>query len=98
MMAKKKTSSRGLKTKQTRAPVDDEISFMDIETNRSHHIKKGDFEQELKRIHDHLQSILNNIGTIGKYSLKEIEFSVGVSAGFIVVTVQGGITLRYAMP
>ncbi|MGB6527018.1 MAG: hypothetical protein WBF33_02825 [Candidatus Nitrosopolaris sp.] len=71
---------------------------MDIETNRRHHMKKGNFEQELKRIHDHLQSILNNIGTIGKYSLKEIEFSVGVSAGFIVVTVQGGITLRYAMP
>ena len=95
---KNRKSSRQRKLKQIQPPATDEISFIDVETNRPHHMKKDAFERELKRIHDHLQNTLKDIETIGKYALKEIEFSVGVSAGFIVVTVQGGKTLRYALP
>ncbi len=95
----KATKNRGRRTKQiNRPPSTGEISFIDAETNRPRHMQKDAFERELKRIHNHLENTLKDIQTIGKYSLKEIEFSVGVSAGFIVVTVNGGITLRYALP
>jgi hypothetical protein len=95
MVTNKKRKPPKAKSYEQDLPGPDEISFIDVRTNELRHMKKGAFEDELKKIHDHLQNVLRDIEKLGNYTLKEIEFSVGVSAGFIIVTVQGGITIRY---
>ena len=42
---------------------------------------------------DTLAKVLNKVDTIGNYKLDTIGFSVGVSAGIFVMTVEGGISL-----
>jgi hypothetical protein len=76
----------------------DVIRFTDARTKKIRFFKKKDFETELKKIYDTITATLPKIGKIGKYQLKDIELSVGVSGNFVVVTVEGGITLRYSYP
>jgi hypothetical protein len=71
------------------------IPFSDVQSKRVHLFKKKDFEEELKKIYDRIVGTLPQLEKMGNYALEEIEISVGVSGGILVLTVQGGITLRY---
>jgi hypothetical protein len=76
----------------------DMVSFADVKTKQIRSLKRKDFEAELKKIYDTISATLPRIGKLGKYELKDIELSVGVSGNFVVVTVEGGIVLRYSLP
>jgi hypothetical protein len=89
----KKTSSRG--KKKPRLMTQETIPFSDVQSKRVHLFKKKDFEEELKKIYDRIVGTLPQLEKMGNYGLEEIEISVGVSGGILVLTVQGGITLRY---
>ncbi len=58
-------------------------------------LKKDDFEKELKKIYEQISNTVSEIEKMEKYQLNEIEISVGASGGFLVLTVEGGILLRY---
>ena len=74
------------------------IPFTDAKNRDVLLFRKKDFEEELKKIYNKILSILPSVQKLGQYSLNEIELSVGVSGGILVVTVEGGITLRYSIP
>ena len=76
-------------------PEADEISFIDATTNDRCDICTVRWEDELKKIHGHIENALKDIEKLANYTLNELDFSVGVSAGIVGATLHGGITLRY---
>ncbi len=72
------------------------IAFYDAKTRRVKSFRKDRFREELEKVATMLKDALAGFEKIGNYSLDEIEISLGVTAGYVVVTVEGGISLRYA--
>jgi hypothetical protein len=93
-MTKKKRSKRP-GNQITRSSQD--IGFADARTKDVSFFRRKDFEAELKKIYAAITAALPSIRKLGDYELKDIELSVGVSGDFVVVTVEGGITLRYSL-
>jgi Skp family chaperone for outer membrane proteins len=74
-------------------PVD---AFHDANTKQVYFLKRKNFEEELQKIYDKISSALTRVQKIGNYQLNEIEISVGMSSGILVLTLEGGITFRYS--
>jgi hypothetical protein len=101
MASNRKTrSKRKSQTQMNKLLVVEEevIPFSDAKNKDVLLFRKKDFEEELKKIYNKILAILPSVQKLGQYSLHEIELSVGVSGGILVVTVEGGITLRYSVP
>lgn len=90
-MVAKKTKSKKVK----KSAKEEGIPFLDIKTQKVYLLKKKDFEEELEKIYSKISSTLSKFEKLGKYNLDEIDISLGVSGGFVVFSVKGGVTLRY---
>ena len=67
-------------------------------TAKTHSVRafrKDTFREPLDRVVTTLQDSAKRLERIGDYRLEEIEIRLGVSAGRVVVTLEGGISLRY---
>ena len=51
----------------------------------------------LQKFYDKISSALTRVQKIGNYQLNEIEISLVMSSGILVLTLEGGITLRYSI-
>ena len=71
------------------------IPFADLETRHIEFLTAGKIENDLVNIRKRLEKILQNVDKVGAYGLDEISISVGVSAGNVVLTVEGGVTLTF---
>jgi Skp family chaperone for outer membrane proteins len=80
----------------TRKQPVDAIAFHDANTKQVYFLKRKNFEEELQKIYDKISSALTRVQKIGNYQLNEIEISVGMSSGILVLTLEGGITFRYS--
>jgi hypothetical protein len=85
-----------VKRKQ-RSPNETAIAMVDTKTKEVYFLGKKDIEKEVKKIHTRLGEILPHITKLGEFGLNEIELNVGIGGGIIVLTVEGGITLRYTL-
>jgi hypothetical protein len=71
------------------------ITLVDIQTGEPVTFARVDFEKKLVQFKNLLAKSLDKIATINDYSLDTIQLSIGVSAGWLVVTFEGGVTLVY---
>jgi hypothetical protein len=76
----------------------DVIPFTDQKTKAVYFLSRKDFGERLNEIYERIKDTISRAEKLGKYELDEIEISVGVSGGILVLNVQGGITLRYSLP
>lgn len=72
-----------------------EIAFYDLKTRGIKRIRKDKFSAQLDKVIATLKASLDKAGKIDNFSLESIDISLGVSAGIVVVTVEGGIGLHY---
>lgn len=99
LYALKGCSKSRLKAKSgSPAKREEYIAFYDLEAREVRRIPKDKFGQQLDRVIATLKASMAKAKTIEDYSLKTIDLTLGVSAGIVVVTVQGGITLHYEGP
>jgi hypothetical protein len=82
------------------SPVKKKESIMieDYKTKEICELSRRDFQEKLDEVINTVKKALGTINTIGKYQLKSFEITVGVTAGFVIVTLEGGITLNYELP
>jgi hypothetical protein len=93
------TSKREIATKTKKLEgLNDKIPFTDARTKEKFELNQKDFDEELRKIYEKVSKVVSKIEKLGKYQLQEIEISIGVSSGVLVVTVEGGIALRYSLP
>jgi hypothetical protein len=76
----------------------DTIPFSDSKTREIYFLNRKDLEEELEKLYNKISGALVKVEKIGKYELNQIELSVGISGGILVLTVEGGITLKYSVP
>ncbi len=88
---------RGTKVGRSKAKTvrpEDKIAFYDLKTKGVRAFRKDKFREQLDRVVTALQDSAKRPERIGEYRLEEIEIRLGVSAGLVVVTLEGGISLR----
>jgi hypothetical protein len=97
---RKTPSTRKSQTQMNKPLVlkEEVIPFTDAKSRDVLLFRRKDFEEELKKIYNKILTTLPSVQKLGQYSLHEIELSVGVSGGILVLTVEGGVTLRYSIP
>ena len=101
MASTRKTPSTRKSQTQMNKPLvlkEEVIPFTDAKSRDVLLFRRKDFEEELKKIYNKILTTLPSVQKLGQYSLHEIELSVGVSGGILVLTVEGGVTLRYSIP
>lgn len=86
-MAKSRIS-RSVKSK-------DQIHIVDVQSKQIAQLNRKDFQEKLEEIISIVKKALVKMEKIGDYELKSFQISVGVSAGIVIVTLEGGITLNY---
>jgi len=74
------------------------IRIVDVQTKQITQLNRKDFQDKLEEIISIVKKGLGNIEKIGVYELRSFQISVGVSAGIVIVTLEGGITLNYELP
>lgn len=74
------------------------IRIVDVQTKQIAQLNRKDFQDKVEEIISIVKKALGRIEKIGNYELKSFQISVGVSAGIVIVTLEGGITLNYEMP
>lgn len=74
------------------------IHIVDVQTKQITQLNRKDFQDKLEEIISIVKKALGNMEKIGKYELRSFQISVGVSAGIVIVTLEGGITLNYELP
>ncbi len=75
----------------------DQIRIVDVQSKQIAQLNRKDFQEKLEEIISIVKKALVKIEKIGDYELKSFQISVGVSAGIVIVTLEGGITLNYEM-
>ena len=73
----------------------DHIRIVDVQSKQIAQLNRKDFQEKLEEIISIVKKALIKIEKIGDYELKSFQISVGVSAGIVIVTLEGGITLNY---
>lgn len=56
-----------------------------------------DFDDRLRKLVEALKKLAAMLTKIGNYELKEFDVSIGLKAGFLVVSAEGSITLHYEL-
>jgi len=82
----------------TTAKSKDSIRIVDVQTKQIAQLNRKDFQDKLEEIISIVKKALGNMEKIGHYELRSFQISVGVSAGIVIVTLEGGITLNYELP
>lgn len=73
------------------------IRIVDVQTKQITQLNRKDFQDKLEEIIGIVRKALSKIEKIGNYELRSFQISVGVSAGIVIVTLEGGITLNYEL-
>lgn len=80
------------------AKREEDIAFYDLKAREVRRIPKHKFGEQLDEVIATLKASMAEAKRIEDYSLNTIDLTLGVSAGIVVVTVEGGITLPYEGP
>jgi hypothetical protein len=73
------------------------IRIEDYKTKEICELSRRDFQEKLDEVINTVKKSLGTINSIGKYQLKSFEITVGVTAGLVIVTLEGGLTLHYEL-
>jgi hypothetical protein len=76
----------------------DSVPVYDINTKKVVVLGREELEEQIDELYKKMLQVLSRIEKLGKYQLQDIEISIGFTAGFFVVTLEGGIVLRYTLP
>lgn len=71
------------------------IRIEDYKTKEICELSSRDFQEKLDEEINTVKKSLGTISSIGKYHLSSFEITVGVTAGLVIVTLEGGLTLHY---
>ena len=74
------------------------VRIVDVQTKQITELNRKDFQDKLEEIISIAKKSFGKIETIGNYKLKSFQISGGVIAGLVIVSLEGGITLNYALP
>jgi hypothetical protein len=75
----------------------DSVQVYDINTKKVVALGRKEFEEQIDELYQKMLKVLSGIERLGNYQLDEIEISIGFTAGVFVVTLEGGIVLRYRL-
>jgi hypothetical protein len=76
----------------------DSVRVYDIDAKKVVTLGRKEFEEQIDELYKKMLRVLSRIEKLGKYQLDEIQISIGFTAGVFVVTLEGGIVLRYTLP
>jgi hypothetical protein len=76
----------------------DSVLVYDINTKKVVPLRREELEEQIDELYKKMRKVLSRIEKLGKYQLQEIEISIGFTAGVFVVSLEGGIALRYTLP
>jgi hypothetical protein len=76
--------------------LQDGIPFADQDTKNVEFLSPANIERDLIKIKEKLEKVLQKVDKVGQYGLSEISLSVGVTAGVLALTVEGGVTLTFS--
>jgi hypothetical protein len=87
----------GKRTNLSKRPPDS-VRVYDIKTKKVVRLRKKELDKQIDELYKKMLQVLSRIEKLGKYQLQDIEISIGFTAGVFVVTLEGGIVLRYTLP
>jgi hypothetical protein len=76
----------------------DSVLVYDINTKKVVPLRREELEEQIDELYKKMRKVLSRIEKLGKYQLQEIEISIGFTSGVFVVSLEGGIVLRYTLP
>jgi hypothetical protein len=76
----------------------DSVMVYDIHTKEVVPLGRKDLEEQIDELYKKMLQVLSRIEKLGKYQLQDIEIHIGFSSGVFVVTLEGGIALKYSLP
>jgi hypothetical protein len=74
----------------------DSVPVYDVKTKKVVVLGREEVEEQIDELYEKMLRVLSRIERLGKYQLQDIEISIGFTAGVFVVTLEGGIVLRYS--
>jgi hypothetical protein len=75
----------------------DSVPVYDINTKKVVSLGRGEVEDQIDKLYQKMLQVLSRVEKLGNYQLAEIEISIGFAAGVFVVTLEGGVVLRYTL-